>query len=636
MRFCTNLEMYHDHSSYKAFGRRAALLFGGKIALSAVLVGRLYHLQVLESDRYKLLADENRINLRLLPPPRGRILDRFGTPMAINRDNYRVVFVAERAPDVGHTLDLLGRLISIGEGDRRRILREVKRRRNFVAITVRKNLTWEEVSRIEVNAPDLPGVSIDVGQTREYPYGPIAAHVVGYVAAVSEKEQTGDPLLELPGFRIGKSGIEKTYDLKMRGKGGNSQLEVNAIGRVIRELARNEGEPGNDVALTIDLELQKFAVERLSQERSGAAAVIDIATGEVLVLAAIPSYDPNGFSKGLSSRAWRALLSDPLVPLTNKAIAGQYAPGSTFKMIVALAALEHGVISSQQRVHCSGYVKLGTSRFHCWKKHGHGWVDMNMGLQQSCDVYFYELARRVGIDRIAKMARRFGLGSTLGLDIPGEYAGLVPSRKWKRETIGIPWQKGETLITAIGQGYLLATPLQLAVMTARLATKGLAVVPRLTLGIVGKDEVIPPTKPEFGPIGVSKAAFDIVLKGMQAVTNTPRGTAYRARIKEPGMAMAGKTGTSQVRRISKGEREAGVIKNKDLPWRERDHALFVAFAPVQSPRYAAAVVIEHGGGGSKVAVPIVRDILIETQKRDPARREPWPRLATAGRSQGRS
>ena len=610
--------MYREDSTrYKMFSRRALIIGGGQVALFGVLAGRMYQLQVLESSRYRLLAEENRINVRLLPPPRGRVLDRFGAPMAINRENYRVLLIAERTSDVEATLDALGKLIPLDEHDRIRIRRDVRRYRSFVPVAVRENLNWSEVSRIEVNAPDLPGIEIDVGQSREYPIGADASHILGYVAAVSEKEQTGDPLLELPGFRIGKSGIERIHDDRLRGKAGNSQLEVNALGRVIRELSRQEGQQGEDVMLTIDLAIQNLAVEKLREKLSAAAVVMDVRTGAVIALVSVPGYDPNAFNIGLTREQWKDISTDPYTQLSNKAVSGQYAPGSTFKMLVALAALEKGVITPENKVFCRGHVELGNARFHCWKRHGHGWMDLNSALQQSCDTYFYEIAKRVGIDAIAEMSRRFGLGSKTGIDLPGERSGLVPTAAWKKKKTGVSWQKGETLIAGIGQGFVLTTPLQLAVMTARLAT-GKAVAPHLLRATVSNEDVslVPPEEPS--PIKIAPEILRIVLEGMNAVTNSERGTAYKARIEEEGMAMAGKTGTAQVRRISKSERDTRVLKNHERPWRERDHALFVAYAPYDSPRYAVSVVVEHGGGGSAVAAPIARDILRETLKRDPS------------------
>jgi len=613
--------MYRDSGRYKLFSRRVAILGGGKLALLGLLAGRMYQLQVVESDRYTTLAEENRINLRLLPPPRGRILDRYGRPLAINQENYRVSLVAEQVQDVDAILDALSRIISLGDHERQRILRKVRRRRGFVPVTVRENLQWEDVSRIEVNAPDLPGLSIEVGQSRQYPLAHDFSHVLGYVAAVSEKEVTGDPLLELPGFKIGKNGVERVFDLNLRGKAGNSQVEVNAVGRVIRELSRQEGQPGDDLRLTIDRDLQKLAADRLKKEKSAAAVVMDIHNGDVLVLSSVPGFDPNEFVTGLSSRSWRRLVNDPHTPLINKAISGLYAPGSTFKMVVALAALEANIVRPDHRVFCRGFTQLGNARFHCWKKHGHGWQDIYDAHKNSCDVYFYDIAKRIGVDRIAAMARKLGLGEKTGVDLPSEKGGVIPTRAWKKALIGTPWQQGETLISGIGQGFILTTPLQLAVMTARLANGGEAVTPRLVRPerIDGKDDT-----PKFKKLAISRASLDVIRDGMNQVTNEHGGTAYRARISEKGMEMSGKTGTAQVRRISKAERETRVLKNHERPWRERDHALFVGYAPSDDPRYAVAVVVEHGGGGSKVAAPIARDLLLATQKRDPSNRETPP------------
>ena len=595
------------------------MLAGGKFALLSTLIGRMYYLQVIEADRYKTLAEDNRISMRLLPPPRGRILDRKGVPLAVNEQNYQVLLVPEQARDVDETLHALDAVIGLTPGERKRVLREIKRKRSFVPVTVRENLTWKDVARIEVNTPDLPGIMIDVGQSRYYPEGLATAHVLGYVAAVAEKDLTGDPLLELPGFRIGKAGMEKVHDLALRGSGGSSQVEVNAYGRVIRELNRQEGRPGADVRLNIDFELQKMATKRLGGE-SGVAVVIDVHTGDILTLASNPSFDPNAFNRGLSAKEWKALISNPRTPLNNKAVSGQYAPGSTFKMIVALAALEKGVIAPQQKIFCQGHMELGTSKFHCWKKEGHGPQDMTEAIMHSCDVYFYEIARRTGIDRIAAMARRFGLGSVVGLDLPGESRGSIPDRDWKRAIHGDGWHMGETLIAGIGQGYVLATPLQLAVMTARIANGGFAIKPKLTRALdnhsSGNDQPIDAPQ----NIGLNPNHLKIVRDAMAAVTNLPSGTAYRSRIVDPGMEMAGKTGTAQVRRITKVEREQGVVKNEELPWEQRDHASFVGYAPVDAPRYAIAVVIEHGGSGSKAAAPVARDILREVQLRNPAKR----------------
>lgn len=608
--------MKPEQTQDKIFNRRAAILAAGQLTVFAGLSARMYYLQVLEADRYRVLAEENRISLRLLPPPRGEILDRKNRSLAINVQIYRLVIVPEQAKNVNEMLTQLSKLIEVSAHDRRRVLREAKRRRAFVPITVRENLTWKEVSRIEVNAPDLPGITIDVAQSRHYPFGHTAAHVLGYVAAVSEKELSGDPVLELPGFRIGKSGIERRYDRALRGRAGNSEVEVNALGRVIREIKRREGEPGLRISLTIDVDLQRFVTKRVSHLRRVSVVVMDTQNGDVLGLVSRPGYDPNAFNKGMTVGEWKKLTSNPDKPLTNKAIAGQYAPGSVFKIIVALAALESG-IPPNMSVECKGVLEFGNELFHCWRKDGHGHVDLVDAIRESCDVYFYELAQRLGINSIAKMAVRMGLGEVLNLELPGELPGLIPTKRWKSKVLGTAWLGGESLINAIGQGYVLATPLQMAVMTARVVNGGYAIVPRLIKALDNVDRPAQKAK-DFPPLGIYNRSLRLVQQAMDEVVNNPDGgTAYKARIIESGWQMGGKTGTSQVRRITLQEREAGLKKNEERPWRERDHALFVGYAPVSSPRYVCSVVVEHGGSGAKAAAPIARDVLREVQRLGP-------------------
>jgi penicillin-binding protein 2 len=616
------IKQQQQQSQQKVFTRRLAILGALKIAMVSALAGRLYYLQVIEGEKYKLLSDENRINHRILFPPRGLIVDRFGIPLATNSPSYRATLVAEQTPNTPATLEAFSNIVPLSERDIARALRERQRTQEFKPITVKDDLTWDDVNAVELNLPDLPGISIEIDQKRVYPFGGITSHILGYVAGPNEKdvENDTDPLLRQPGFHIGKNGLERQYDLPLRGTAGESQLEVNSFGRVIRELARQEGDPGGDLVTTLDVGLQQFAHQRLSSEMAGAAVVMDVYTGDLLALASTPSYDPTAFYRGLTIDEWQELSNDIYGPLTNKAVAGQYAPGSTFKMMTALAALRAG-ISPDDHVFCSGVTVLGSARFHCWKREGHGSQDMVNGIKNSCDGYFYEIARRVGIDKIAETARMFGLGSAEGLDLPGEKPGLIPDSAWKKAVIGDSWHPGETLVAGIGQGFITATPLQLCVMAARIANGGYAVKPRLVRRIADgsqNDE----GNPVFPSLEVPENLLKILRTGMDMVTNGDHGTAYRSRIDIPGMEMAGKTGTSQVRRITMAERARGVIKNQDLPWNQRDHALFVAFAPVHAPRYAASVVVEHGGGGSAVAAPIARDILIECQRRDPSRRNP--------------
>jgi penicillin-binding protein 2 len=611
-----------QQSQQKVFTRRLAILGGLQLAMVGTLASRLYYLQVIEGEKYRLLSDENRINHRILFPPRGLILDRFGVPLATNSPSYRAILVAEQTPNLQATLEAFSRIVPLSERDIARTLREKRRTQAFKPITVKDDLTWEEVNAVELNLPDLPGISIEIDQKRVYPFGGITSHILGYVQVPSERdvENDPDPLLKQPGFRIGKNGLERQYDAELRGGAGESQLEVNSYGRVIRELARREGDAGSDLVTTLDIGLHQFAHQRLSSEMAGAAAVMDVYTGDLLALVSTPSYDPSAFYRGLTTDEWQELSNDIYGPLTNKAVAGQYAPGSTFKMMTALAGLRAGV-SPTDRVYCNGVTVLGSARFHCWKREGHGAMDMTSAIKHSCDVYFYEIARRAGIDRLAETARMFGLGSVEGLDLPGEKPGLIPDTAWKKATFGDIWHPGETLVAGIGQGFITATPLQLCVMTARIANGGYAVKPRLVRRIA-EESPNDEGNPVFPSLELPQNYLQVLRTGMDMVSNTERGTAFRSRIDIPGMELAGKTGTSQVRRITMAERARGVLKNEDLPWNRRDHALFVAFAPVHAPRYACSVVVEHGGGGSAVAAPIARDILIECQRRDPSRRNP--------------
>lgn len=603
-----------DEEKQKLFTRRAAVIGGGQLALFTVLAGRMYYLQVIESQEYEILAEENRVNVRLLPPLRGEIVDRFGEKLASNRQNFRVVLIPEQADDVEATLEKLSEIIDISERTRKRVLREVRQKRGFVPLTVAENLEWETFAEINIHTPDLPGLTPEVGDTRHYPYGEDLAHVVGYVAAVTDRDLEGedDPLLQLPGFRVGRSGVERMLEKELRGRAGNSRVEVNAYGRVIRELAKNPGTPGDEVVLTLDMDIQRYATERVRGE-SASIIVMDVVTGELVSIVSAPGFDPNLFNIGLSQAEWEGLTNNELNPLVNKTLAGQYPPGSTFKMVVALAALDAGAIAPNRTIFCSGKVSLGSHDFHCWKRGGHGPMDMVDAIKHSCNVYFYEIGKRLGIDKIEKMARRFGLGDQLAVDMAGEKAGNIPSAGWKRATTGVPWQQGETLNASIGQGYVLTTPLQLATMAARIANGGTAVRPWLVRSVGGQLREMP----QAVPMGIPPAHISIIQRGMNEVVNVPGGTAFRSRLPLENAAMAGKTGTALVRRISREERARGVLKNDELPWKFRDHALFVGYGPVENPRYAISVIVDHGGGGSAAAAPVAKDVMTRVLTRDP-------------------
>lgn len=597
-----------ENKQIRSFTRRAAILGAGQALMFGVIASRVYYLQVIESEQYKVLADENRISLRLLPPQRGRILDRFGEELATHRQNYGVILIPERTRDVKRTLEALSEHVSISEENHKRVLREIRTKRSFMPIIIAEDLSWEDFARINVKSYDLAGVQPVVGETRAYPYGPLLSHLIGYVASVSEddlaKIENPEPVLRAPGFRIGKSGIEKMQDAELRGRAGNMRVEVNAYDRVIRELTRTEGIPGKDTVLSIDIELQKAAAAALTGQ-SGSIVCMDIERGEVLTLVSVPGFEPDSFNMGLSTAQWKALQNDPMHPLINKSVAGLYPPGSTIKPLIAIAALASGAMSPSDGVYCNGKARLGNHLFHCWKKEGHGAMSMREAIKHSCDVYFYEAGRRMGIVPMQEMGNKFGLGVKLDIGLPDEKQGLMPSPNWKRARFGQPWVGGETLIAAIGQGYIQTTPLQLAVMTARLAS-GKMVIPRLVRDVSADARPI-----IFPDMNIPTEFLNLARDGMWAVVNEVRGTAYTKRMDYNGYQYSGKTGTAQVRRISREERyrAGGVTKNENLPWEQRDHALFVGYAPSDKPRYAISVVIEHGGGGSTVAAPIARDIL---------------------------
>lgn len=602
-----------DKNKLKMYTRRATLLSGGMMLLSSALVGRMYYLQVTSRSQYELLAERNRISMRLLAPKRGEIIDRYGRPIATSTTDYRVNVIPEETEELQETLKSLGQYIPISARDNERIVKAAKKQRSFLPISVASNLDWKTFSNVNVNMPDLPGIQPDVGTSRFYPERELAAHLIGYVGAVSEEEvaEDQDPLLELPEFKIGKNGIEKVLDDRLRGSAGNSKVEVNVLGRVIRELSRQDSIVGEDVRLTIDLEIQKFAANRVRDE-SAAIIVMDVHTGELLGMASTPSFDPNDFNGGISQIKWDSLRGDIRKPLTNKTVSGQYSPGSTFKMIVALAALEEGIVTSEETKYCGARLPIGNRVFHCWNKNGHGNINVIQALAQSCDIYFYRLALEVGIERIHDMAAKFGMGERFNIGIMSEARGINPNNEWKMGRTGERWQGGDTANAGIGQGFVSATPLQLAVMGARMVNGGKKIMPKIFFSDEVDTEIVE-------DMGISQENLTIVLKGMEDVYNHPRGTAFSHRSRGKEYTIGGKTGTTQVTRISTAERQSGVIKNEDKEWIGRDHALFVGYGPVENPKYAVSVLVEHGGGGSSVASPIARDILEYVLDRDIAK-----------------
>lgn len=604
--------MNRDNDKGKVLINRALIIGIGKVVLLLTVVVRLYYLQVYQADRYKTLADENRISTRLLVPPRGLIYDRNGVLIATNRQNFQALIVAEQTTNLQETLDAFKKIMPLSEAEEVRIKKDLKSNRSFVPIKIKDNLSWEEVAKIQLNAPDLPGVIIDEGLSRYYPYGEKMAHVLGYVSSVSEKDVKDDPLLEVPGFKIGKSGIEKLFEKELRGKGGNLKSEVNAYGRIMKEIEKKEGISGKRVDLTLDARLQEKAYDLfVENDQSGAAVLLDVHSGEILAFVSAPSFDPNVFAQGISSEQWNSLLKNEKKPLSNKAISGQYSPGSTFKIITALAALESGIIKPDTKFFCAAQMTLGSHAFHCWKRSGHGYLNAIEAIKHSCDIYFYETALRLGIEKLADMARRFGLGSKIDIGLDNEMPGLIPDKAWKLKRFGESWQQGESLISGIGQGYILTTPLQLATMIARVVNGGYEIKPTFS-------KLTDYDKLHLDKIKVSPANLDIVKEGMSEVVNVPGATAYGSRFDYKGIKMGGKTGSTQVRRITMKERQTRILKQNELPWNLRDHALFVGYAPVDNPKYAIAVLVEHGGGGSSAAAPIASKILLEAVKLDPS------------------
>jgi penicillin-binding protein 2 len=629
----------------RSLSRRALLTGGGQALVTSVLVGRLFYLQVLESSEYEALSDRNRFDYVIMPPSRGRIFDAKGRLLAGNAEAYALNIVPKLTKDLYESLRTLSELVRLDDELIAELMDRAKEQPSFLPLTIRDDLTQREVARVVVRTPELPGVSFDRIEKRIYPQGLLTGHLTGYVGRVTKEDiEQGRAHPQLVNIRNGKSGIEYAFEQDLRGRPGREQILVNALGRPIKKSVKEQPVSGKDINLTIDINLQSYAASILKRGKNtplsassakvqravadnpelsrilatsdgqvfedalgrvvppetGSVVVIDIHTGAIKAMVSTPTIDPNVMSGRISHKEWDTLINHPRTPLLDRCIKGQYAPGSTFKMVVALAALEAGIITDSSQFFCPGHKELGNAKFHCWNKHGHGRVNVIEALEQSCDVFFYELALKTGIKRISTMSKRFGLGDNTAITIPGEKSGLIPDKAWKQKHIGEVWTPGETVVASIGQGYVLATPIQLAVMTARIAQGKSRVTPVMRENEIASD---------FDPIGVSAASMDIIHRGMNDVVNGKKGTARNYKLDLDGIAMAGKTGTVQVKRITKAERERGIVDNMDRPWKFRDHALFTGYAPLDNPKYAIAVVVEHGGSGSSGAAPIARDIL---------------------------
>jgi len=583
-----------------SFTRRAFVLGSAQAAVGALLAGRMAWLSIAQNERYSTLAESNRVQLTLVPPRRGWIVDRAGKPIAINRTTFRVDIIPDQLKDGDRVLGQLQQLLALTADDLERIRGDLKDARGYQPVQVAENIDYERFAAVSVRQPSLPGVAPASGYGRYYPAGAAVAHLVGYVgpASAADYDRTHDPLLITPGFKIGKEGLERTMESWLRGKPGGKRSEVTAHGKVVRELTTRPEVGGKAVQLTIDAGLQRYTASRLGPD-SASAVMIDVRTGGVLAMASMPAYDPNAFSDGISHTEWGMMSGDDHLPLTNKVMQGLYPPGSTVKPMVALALLEAG-IDPGQTVVCTGTYRLGSARFHCHKHSGHGSVDMQRAIAASCDIYFYTMSRLIGIDRIAETARKLGLGEKFDLPMPSQRYGTVPDTEWKaRKYKGARWTTADTLNSTIGQGYVLANPMQLAMMAARIAS-GDGIVPRL---IVNKHY-----PPQPGPLDLDPKNLAFVRDAMAGVVNGPYGTARSARLNIPNVELAGKTGTAQVRRITMAMRARGDFGANYADWKSRDHGLFVGFAPVVDPRYAVAVVVEHGLHGTAGAA-IARDMI---------------------------
>ncbi|GAA4643853.1 penicillin-binding protein 2 [Pontixanthobacter gangjinensis] len=572
------------------YNRRSFVLGGVGASIGTLLAVRMGYIAIADNEKYATESESNRVNLTLIPPRRGWILDRNGAPLASNRADFRVDVIPERLPDAVQTIETLGKLLDYNSAKIQDLKDSIEKARGFQPVEIGTGLSFDQFAAISVRLPDLPGVVPQRGFTRYYPTGASVGHLIGYVgpASAEEYELDRNPLLVTPGYKIGKDALEKQFEQELRGTPGARRVEVTASGRIVRDLDTRQDVQGAPVKLTIDGPLQDYAARRLGLE-SGSVVVMDTLTGDLLCMASMPSFDPNSFSDGIGRVEYSMLSENERVPLRNKVLKGLYPPGSTVKPMVAMSFLKAG-IRPDETVQCRGGLRVGNRVFGCWKRSGHGTVDMAKGIYQSCDVYFYHFAQRVGMDPIAAMARRYGMGQEFPLPVTSQFYGTVPDPAWKLEKYGSPWATFDTVNATIGQGYMLANPLQLAVMATRLATSK-QVMPRLVL-----NEKVP----DYESMGVTEEHKLAVRKAMSDVVNGP-GTAGRARLPIPDILMAGKTGTAQVVSLSKSDGKSG-------PWKYRDHGLFIFFAPFDNPRYAGAVVIEHGGG-SGAAYPIARDVM---------------------------
>jgi len=608
----------------KLISRRMFILSSLKVIVFISIISRLFYLQISENIKYRSLSDKNRLREWKIAPQRGIIEDYFGTKIATNTQVFQLHMIPEDVPNLEELFFKLSKIINFSERRKSILIKKIKKRKPWEAIIVSDNLSWPEFSRLNLFLHEIQGIKPVVAVDRKYFSDGSSSHIIGYVSETSVKDLENSALLReinIPGLKTGKNGLEKSLNEQMIGKPGLQRFEVNAYGKRIKELKFIDGVAGQNFRTTIDHEVQKFS-SSLIAEKSGSVCVMDIYTGDIVSIVSSPTFDSNKFVHGISHNDWQELISNTRKPLINKPMAGLYPPGSTIKPIVALSALENDVISPKFPVNCKGSIELYGQKYHCWKEKGHGYMNLRSAIKQSCDVYFYEVSRRLGIDRLSVTSKEFGLGNKVLNSFSEEKAGTVPNTKWKLKHIGKGWVLGETLISGIGQGYFQSTPLQLCLMMAQLANGGYKIKPRIIDDkyalqtmidawreeFTSKNKNIEYTNPGLKKLYRNQENIKFVLDALYGATNEPMGTSYRSRLTKPEYVYAGKTGTSQIRTITAEERKLK-LKNKDLPYEKRDHALFTAFAPYKKPRYAISVVIEHGGAGSSGAAPIAKKVI---------------------------
>ena len=591
-----------------SINRRMFILAVAKIVILGGIVSRLFFLQVKENKKYLTLSDKNRIREWKLPPVRGDFQDFFGNTVAGNFEAYQLHLIPEQVENFKYTINRIKNILKLSDKQFQKIIKRKKEIKPWETLIVADNLSWENFSRINNNLYDLNGVKPIISISRNYPYKENYTHILGYVSQANENDILSNESIKekfVQGLKVGKIGLEKTFENQLIGNNSIERYEVNAYGRRINQLAFQQGDKGKTIKLTVDTEVQKLANELL-EGKAGSICVMDIYTGHVIAMHSSPSFDPNAFVFGISQDDWQLIRNNPMKPLVNKTLAGNYSPGSTIKPIVALSALENDIVSPKFTVQCKGHkhpLELYGQTYHCWKKEGHGFVNMREAMKQSCDTYFYEVARKLGVDKLSETAKKFGLGrKVFGELFNNEKDGLIPSTIWKKNALGRNWLLGETIITGIGQGYIQTTPVQLCLMTAQIANGGHKIYPKLILGNDDNEK-----NDKFSSLVNNHHNIKFIQEAMFSSTNEIRGTSYKSRIDDPRYQFAGKTGTAQVKRITERDRELD-LKTSEIPYEERDHALYIAFGPYKIPRYAVSILIEHGGSGGSVAAPLAKKL----------------------------